>query len=86
MEGESEGARGVPEERKVMPSRVGSRHPVKRCDKTQGSGGHTPFWMLVKGGVKRQSACPPGKGGGLGVRRPGGKLKVFKAGVQCDPI
>lgn len=47
MEGESEGARGVPEERKVMPSRVGSRHHVKRCDKTQGSGGHTPFWMLV---------------------------------------
>lgn len=65
-----------------MPSRAQarSRRHVKSCDKTQGSGGHMPLRILVKGGVKRQSACPPGKGGGLGVRRPGGKSKVFKAG------
>ena len=63
----SRGTGGRREERKVMLRRAGSRCRVGRGDKTQGFGDYTLFWMAVKGGVKRQgqSACPPGKGGGL---------------------
>lgn len=46
-------------ERKVMPSRVGSRHRVRRCDKHRGVGDYTLFRMVVKSGVKRQGRGMP---------------------------